>query len=347
MLTKRTPWQVVLILLLAAACTRAPVSDELSIEFSEDHDDVVVTAQTSFDLRVQDDGARARIESARQAALAGVDPWSVRFARLEPEVERTTLQRTRGELDRVIRSVRIRSSELQDVFSDTSITVDLLEGDGWRELSFYTGAASRATREQERQFAENLAGWSRSVARYFSAVETLYGYLDSQPSRARYVFAALLHEEGPDGAPPLITEEEQPLVDAVLASMDEIANRMDRQQGRAEGLAEEADLLFNPFPARVTVIAPGDVLSSEGFSASEGRRVVVEPVDLFQAIARLEGRWISPDPLAALLEDEVPSSESMAAIPRRAELVSGAGEIATAIREQLVRPKRYAVRWRE
>jgi hypothetical protein len=183
------------------------------------------------------------------------------------------------------------------------------------------------------------------VARYFESLHHLYSYLDDQPQRARYVFAALVNEKGEDGSEPLVSEDEEPLVNGVLASMEAIATRLDAQQERGASLAEEADLLFNPFPARITVRVPGDVLASQGFP-TEGD-LVIERVDLLSVVAELEGRWVSPDPLSLLLRDTTPTAAGMASLPRHAASVVSPGEIADAIRERMVRPRSYVVRFRD
>lgn len=335
------------LLFVFAACTRAPVTDQVTIEPSSEDDTMTVTVQTTFLLSPPSDEVRARVEAARAAALAGTDPWSVRFARLRtPDEERLTLEKTRGALERVTRAARIPSDDLQQLLSDTGITVDVLRGEGWRELRLYPGSSGRATREQQAEFERTLDVWSRSVARYFTAMHHLYRYLDEHPHRERAVLAALLEEKGADGlVPPVFEEEEQPLLDAVTRSMDEITTRMDTEEGRT-AVFELADLVYNPFPGRIVIQAPGDVLASEGFTA-KGNEVRIEPVDLFESLAGLEGRWISPDPLAALLRDEKVTSEQLAEAERRSSAVVSGSEVTRAIREQLVRPRTYVVRWRE
>lgn len=74
--------------------------------------------------------------------------------------------------------------------------------------------------------------------------------------------------------------------------------------------------------------------------------LTIEPVDLFAAIAGLEGRWITPDPLAALLREEEVTAAQLASVPRRSESIVSSGSVTTAIREQLAPPGRYSVRWR-
>lgn len=327
--------------LLLFACTNPPVQDDVTIQFSDDSDLVTVTAETRFEMKPANDQVRKRVDTAREAAQANADAWSMRFGRLTPESERVTLQRSRGALERVTRSVTIASDDLPRVFSDVSITMNVIRGDGWREFSIYPGTSGRATREQQRHFDEELTAWSRDVARYFAAVRHLYRYLDDNPGRAKYVFAALI--AGKDEDRPPVLEDEQPLVDAVTDSMVKIAEKMDEQNARAETFAESADLIFNPFPARMTVRVPHDPISSEGFT----KDLTIEPVDLLKSVASLEGKWLSPDPLAQLIQENVPTPEQLAAMPRKAEPVTSASEIATALREKLTRPRAYVVRWRD
>ena len=337
---------LVAVALLVSACARSPVMDDMTIEPSKTSDTMVVTVATTFELRPPNDSVRERVDGARSAALSGVDAWSVRFARLSPEEEQVTYSRSRGALERVTRSARIESDALQQLFSDANITVDYLHGEGWRELTFYPGTSGRATREQRQRFESELGRWSESVGRYFTAIDHLYDYLDDEPGRARYIFAALLGEKGVDDSEPVVTEEEQTLVEAVGTAMEEIGERTERQEGRAATFVEEADLIFNPFPARITIRPPADVLASEGFR-KEKDALIIEPVDLYTSIAALEGQWISPDPLAALLREKAPPAEEMANLPRHSRPVVSSTEIARAITNQLTRPRTYRVRWRE
>jgi len=336
-----------LVLLAAAGCARGPVTEDVSIEIAKGSDTAVVTAETYFDLAAKNEEAMSRIESARAAAISGTDPWSYRFGRVTPEVDTVTFRRNRGSLESVIRSVRIPSTDLQQVFSDTNITVHVLHGAGWSELSFYPGTTNRATRQQQLELNTALTEWSTSVARYYTAIDHLYTYVNANPQRAQYLFAFLLSEKGPDEAEPVVLEEEQPFVDAVGAAMEEIASKMDSDQGRADTFSEEADLVYNPFPARMSITVPGDIISSEGFTRTKEGATVVEPVNLYGALTALEGRWISPDPLVALIREEQPTSTQLASMPRRSTPFVPATDVADAIKEKLVRPKTYTVRWKD
>jgi len=338
---------LIVALVAVAACARAPVSDEVTVEFARGSEMAVVTAATYYDLQASNAAAISRIESARAAAVSSTDPWSYRFGRVTPEVDTVTFRKNRGALESVVRSVRIPATDLQQVFSDTNITVNVLHGAGWSELSFYPGTNSRATRQQQLELNTALTAWSAAVARYYTAVDHLYTYLNANPQRASYVFEYMLGEKGVDGAEPVVLEEEQPFVDAVRTAMEEIAARMDDDEGRADTFAEEADLVYNPFPGRMTITLPGEVISSEGFTKAKEGSMVVEPVDLFAALTALEGRWVEPDPLVALLREQQTTGAQMATLVRRSTPFVPASDVADAVREKLVRPKTYTVRWKD
>jgi hypothetical protein len=325
----RKRWAAAIALLLLAACGQPPVTDEVTVRFSDESDTATVTAETKFDLQSRN----PRVDAARNAALSSTDPWSVRFARVNPELDQVTFERQRGELARVVHLVRIPANDLGRVFSDTSVTVLLTRENGWNELTLLPGTSQRATREQQRHFEEQLGVWSGDVARYFRAIDHLYDYLDEHPQRAEALFAALVASK--EDEPPLLAEEELPFVEAVMNAMERIATRMDESGAEAYSFAEEADLIFNPFPAKMT------------FRAPDAKDLVIEPVDLFAAIAGLEGKWISPDPLAALLKKEIPTAAELAEMPRKSTSMASATEIASAIREELARPKSYTLRWRD
>lgn len=304
------------------------MTDDVTLDFADD-ETVIVTAVSQLD----DD-------AARDAALAGVDPWSVRFARLNAEEERITFEKTHGTIEQVTRSMRIPRADLQRVFSDANLTVSITHADGTSELRFYPGSGSRASREQQEHFEKALESWSEAAAHYFAAIHRLYGYMDANPDRVRDLWAAVLYEENR----PVLFEEEEPYVDEVVRTMDELGTRMDEERRIAMRYAVEADLIFNPFPARITVGVPGDVLAKEGF----GEKLVIEPVNLLDAISSLEGRWISPDPFVALARDETaPTSEAFARLRRTAAFNVRPSEIREALRERLAKPATYSVRWRD
>jgi hypothetical protein len=332
---------------LLAACGGPPVVEDVRIEIGESSDEVAVIADTHFEMRPTGDQARRRVDAARAAAIAGTDPWGVRFANLRPSVDSTYVRRERGVLARLTRTVTIPADDLQLVFADTNITVRTLRGDGWRELAFHPGSSTRASRDQERHFRDELELWSRSIAAYYRAMHEVYAYLELRPERAEPLFAAMLTPGEAKENQPALLEDEQLLLEPVVTAMIVIAERMDEREDRAAGFAEEADLIYNPFPARITVQVPGSIIAHEGFSVSRDREAVIERIDLFHTLEKLEGKWLTPDPLALLLREPQAGAETIARAERRSTPNVTSDAIAAEIRARLARPASYVVRWRE
>jgi hypothetical protein len=327
---------------LAASCGTI-VHHDLTLTFDDSGERVTVAAATSIPT-TKDSKDRARDDRLRDDILAGRDEWSLRFANANPESYRVVLDRAHGELIRAERSARIDTADLQKVFFDVAVSAVVTRGDGWAELAIYPGTSTRATRPQRDDAEKKLRAYSERAVRYFAAVRTMYGYMNENPRRAKEIFGALFRDED-DGQPLLITAEEHDLVINLRRALNEIT-----EDDSTEQLEAEADLVYNPLPARIVVHVPGEPLVVEGFAAGKDRELVAEPPSLLEAVASLEGRWVTPDPLAFATRPDAgndPASEAalIAAMPRRTSAVVGTIEVGEAILQKLRPAPRYRVRW--
>jgi hypothetical protein len=337
---------IAFVLLTAAGCSKPPVEHDLVIAFPRESGNATLTVDSRFELHPANDAMRGRVEAAQSAAASGTDEWSVRFARLNADSEEVTYRRRSQKLEAIRRSATIHARDLPLFFADMNATISLHRRDGLVELALYPGTSGRASRHDRQRFEEDLTTWSEAVSRYLTAIHHLYRYMDEHPHRAAVLFSALVaNEENSELA--VQAEEEQPLIDATIATMEKIALLVDDQGEQAMSLSERADLVLNPFPARVTFRLPADVVSSSGFTASPKGELVIEPVDLIAGLASLEGRWISPDPLAAILRDEVPSGATLAGMPRHSSATTSSAAIREAVLEAIALPEQYSIVWRE
>ena len=326
----------------AASCGTV-VHHDLMLTFDESGERVTVAAATSIPTS-KDSKDRARDDRLREDILAGRDEWSLRFANANPESYRVILDRARGELIRAERSARIDTADLQKVFFDVSVSAVVTRGDGWAELAIYPGTSTRATRPQRDDAEKKLRAYSERAVRYFAALRSMYGYMNEHGPQAAEIFTALFRDED-DGQPSLITDEEHDLVIALRKALNALTEDDDVEQ-----LEAEADLVYNPLPARIVVRVPGEPLIVEGFAVGRDKELVAEPPSLLEAIASLEGRWVTPDPLAFSMRpggggDPASEAALIAAMPRRAAVVVGAIEVGDAIVEKLRPAPRYRVRW--
>lgn len=314
----------------------------VSLAFSDTGDLVTISATTTLGTAKAGTPEYAQSEEEREALLAGRDQWSVRFANADPESDRVMMQRTRGQLQSVEHSATIASENLQRFFFDTQVTVTFLRGEGWAELTIYPGTSARASRQQKQRVEKMLAVYSQRAARYFEAVRSMYFYLEEKPPRAKELFTAVYRDD--KDKPVILSDDEQSLVDAARSAIDGLFS-----SDEAQAVDRDFDLVFNPFPAEVRVLVRGEVLMNEGFTKAEDTLVIKMPT-AFEAVTKLEGRWIAPDPLAAALAakgDETPEqlATATAALPRHAASVVTASEITEALMEKMRPAPRYRVRW--
>ncbi len=335
-----------LLLLAAGACgLRSPISHSVTIAPSADGERVTVVAATDISITAHNRGVEARQNAMREAILDDRDDWSRRLRSAEPESERTVLEKRFGTLQRVERTAVIRTDELQRVFSDVGITIQMTRGDGWSELAIYPASSTRATREQRELVEQLLEVLSRDTAEYFRAVDRLYSYLRTDPMRAEAVFTLLFADEDERS----VIEEEDALIRDVIQKMEILLNRIGDAERDAVPLDEAFDLVLNPFPAEITVNPPRAAVAVESFER-RGDDVFIPRKGLLDVLGTLEGRWIAPDPLALLMradeeEKELPPPKEMAAIPRKSTAVVTPAEIQEEVLARFRPAAAYRVRW--
>ena len=158
------------------------------------------------------------------------------------------------------------------------------------------------------------------------------------------MFTAVLRDD--KDPPARVSEREQNFVDPVRSALFGLATGGEE----AQNLDHDADLVFNPFPAELKVVVAGEITAIEGFVRQPDRSVMVKMPNSLEAVSMLEGRWISPDPLAAALAaaDKTPATAiaaTIADLPRHAQPVVTASDVADAIKEKLRPAPRYRLRW--
>jgi len=234
----------------------------LVLTFNDAADLVTISATTTLGKADPGSPEAAQINEEREALLGGRDEWSVRFANANPDTDRVILQRQRGELQALEHIAAIAPENLQKFFFDTHLTVTFTRSEGWAELTIYPGSSERATRQQRDHVEKMLSLYSERAAHYFQAIRGLYAYLDEKPQRATDLFTAVFH--GEKDPPPRVSDKEEAIATGVRASMDALMTKEDE----TATLDRDFDVVFNPFPAELKVIVPGEVLSAEDLTDS-------------------------------------------------------------------------------
>jgi hypothetical protein len=329
-----------LLALFLFSCDDLP-HHEVTLAFDDSGEHITIAAETRIPEKPRDE---SRARQLREDLVGYRDEWSLRFANANPAEDRMTYERSRGTVVRVEHVARIDADNLQKFFFDVPLSATVTRGPGWAELTLYPGTSTRATRQQREDFEHKLQLYAHRAVSYFAAVRAMYGYLDENPQRANAMFHALFRDDDQE-QPVLLTETEMNLEEATRHAIENLAFG----QQDTEDLEREADLVFNPFPATLVVKVPTEPLIVEGFTREEKGRLVAHTMNLLDAVASLEGKWISPDPLAFAMRSDAKGLEDFAPViaaePRRAAAVIGEREVADALRERLQPAMRYRVRF--
>lgn len=334
------------IVLFAACGIRNPVKNSVIIEPDADTRHVTVTAKTDIIDSGSDATERERINEMRTSLLEHRDEWTPRFAALNAFSEHIAFDKTDGALRHAEHSVKISTEDLPRLLGDLG-TVQLSDSEHWMELAFYPTASTRATRQQRDHVEEAMKTWSRDAVRYFRALDALYLYLNAQPQRATPVFTILFSDNEDEHS---TIEEEDALITAVSHAMTTIIRHVDDAKRAGVTLDEEFDLVFNPLPGEIVVRVPGPILAFEGFERRDERTAAIPRAGLIDAVRSLEGKWVSPDPLAILGHSDesntpIPKPEEIAARPRHSSATVTVEEVQTALIARLKPAGTFRVRW--
>lgn len=345
-----------LLCLALVSCFEPPVLETLDLRFLADGSTVVTSAVRITTPQSESNPAlERRLAQVRRELEEGSDAWGRRFAALEPVAERFGWEKRFGEIDRGTRAALAGSpARLDAFFLDTSLDVSYEVREEVAELTITPASPARASRRQREQVASTLEEWSGHVAIYLKESADLWAYLDDRPDRARACLGALLADLLDDGVretlPPL-TEPERERIDRVQKAMEEVLAVLAVPPGEDHSADELSHLVYDPFPARLTVRLPGPPLEApEGFaSLDDGKKLTAVGPGLWEALRSLEGRWLSPDPVMLYVEKDGPGKrepldlDAFLAQPRRAAPPPDATEVRQGIEEALVPAPLYRV----
>jgi hypothetical protein len=340
-----------------SSCFEAPVREELRLRFLPNG---AVVATSTVRVTDQEDGNPAlarRLAETRRELTEGSDSWAARFGAAAASAERFSWEKRLGTLSSASRSALIAEPEgLEAFFRDTGLAVTYTVDPerGTAELSIAPGASTRATRRQREEMKKTLDAWTADVAEYLQAGQDLYSYLDDRPDRARPCIGALfgerLSEKYAATLSPLSAEEKRKL-DRLDVVMERLLEVLDVPGGAAYSPDEVSHLIYDPFPARLTLKLPGAPLSLEGFLPGADGTLTVASLGLWDALRGLEGRWLAPDPVLFYVESvqAEPANidlDAFLAKPRQSHLPPSAGEVRAAIEARLRSAPLYRVSWR-
>lgn len=322
------PLVLAAILFSLLACFDPPIRESVRLRFLPDGV-AIVTSAVELDplapVGEKNPALERRLSDLRRDLLAGLDPWAQRFESIEPAAERFSWEKHLGLLTGARRSAVLDDpGKLRSVFSDTALAVTYeIREDGVAELTIVPGVPSQATRKQRKDVERVLDDWSENVAEYLEATADLYDWLEDNPTRAeacmQELFGDVLAEqegdqpEGEADPESELSAEEQKRVDRVQEAMTKVLDVLVIPPGQDRSIDELSHLVYDPFPAPLSIQLPGEPLEVEGFEASgsEDRVWSVDTPGLWAALRSLEERWIAPDPVMVYVEHKGPNAEGL------------------------------------
>lgn len=338
-----------------------PVEESLSLTFLPDGAVKVAVETLIADPRQRFEGNPAaldRIRETRGLYAAGLDPWVRRFESLEWERETLLLEKAGGGLVRVRREGLTKSpSQLSRFFADLPLAASYERGEGFAEFSLLPLSSSRAHRQEREAFAALTEPWVALARAYERKLADLYSYLATHPDRVRpclaEVYETCLSEED-KGAKGELSPEEEALLEELGEPMGKLLEFVEVKAGQEWSADELSRRVHDPFPGRVELFFPGELLEVQGFSPATPTSVSHEGIGIWRAMGKLEGSFVFPDPLPPLLrclrEEEGAKGlrlEALTAAPRRAGPVPTEEEVRALLTAALTPAPLYRVRWRE
>jgi hypothetical protein len=340
----------------AAACFEEPVREHLHLTLIGDQAVVVTTVQEIAGPEAAESNPQlaARLDERRTAIERGWDRWRPLFDELQPGIERTTLEKEGGVAWRAVYSAattdfdavaRLLASQGLDAILDHD---QIDDHSSEHELRLYPVGSPPATSNELREVERRLDEWSVTVAEYLAEAVALYEHFERRPDRAVPCLSHLFDRHGPE--PAALDKGEEELVARLKDRIQAVARVLQVDSGEAYTLNELSRLAFDPFPARLTIAVRGEPVVVEGFVEGDG--FLERPaVDLWRALAGLEGRWLEPDLVTAMIapgpQDRQPEPvpEDFATIARRWTKAPQPSEVAAALRAELVPVELQRVRW--
>ena len=293
-----------------------------------------------------------RMEESRTTIESNLDPWSRRFALQQPLAEHRSTQWVEGNLRCSIHSAVLASfDDVVELVEEDGLTGSLTVAGGVVEVSFFPTGGSRATYTQRQEAERLLVEWSDTLAEYFESVIDLYTYLGDRPDRAVPCFAHVFDNQASVAVSGPLEAEEEELIARVKDALDAVVLALVVPEGESFSLNELTRLVYDPFPAKLTVTVDGEALQADGWIARSG--FFERPaVDAWNALESLEGRWIAPDLVTAMAspapEDSQPETDPVefAARPRFVAAAPTSADVESALLSALVPADELTLRWR-
>jgi hypothetical protein len=309
-----------LLLVLLPACRRPPIVEEMTLRF-DGRGGVVAVIRTRLDPSPGGEAAKRAVAAYRERMDRGDDPWRRSIDAAAPELERTTLERRKGELVEVTRELTLSGPEaVAGLFGDDAVRAGVTV-DGDRIELTLVPAGSRAEPGDQPRLGRAHDELVRLARAYLEATGSLYRWLESHPERREevlgHLFAELLGEDdqarlearygGDEGQDEALLA----LVEAHEESGDQLLDLLFDDQGGNEPLEVASRRALAPLRAELRVQVEGEVVEVEGFEPAGGGAggYAVPELSLLAAVAVAARSVAEPLPAETLVRHEASGEE--------------------------------------
>lgn len=343
---------VVVVCLVTCACFEEPVREHVHLTMLGGEVVVVTTVEDVAGPELAGSNQRLtdRLDEARAEIERGWDRWRPLFDELRPAAERSIVERVDGLARRAVYSGVVTSFGPIQHFLGGAGLAATLDADGpLFELQLAPVGSPPATWNERQEVERRLDEWSVTVATYLAQARELYEHLDRRPDRAVACLSHLFDSHGEESGP--LDEREEELIAALKERIEAVSEALLVGADEMFSLNELSRRAFDPFPARLTIALMGEKVAVEGFIERDGS-LERPAVELWAALAALEGRWIAPDLVTAMVApgpfdlQPHPDPELFAGLDRRYAPAPDPAEVAAALRSHLVAPDLHRVSWR-
>jgi len=328
-----------------SGCWDAPVRQRLELAFAADGtaraELVVALDSTSLWGGEEDVAVRSRLEREAAELEAGDDPRLLGFDLSGCSRKGGAWERLDGDLVEYRRWIECQEgAEVLDLLAGAPVAADLVVADGVAELSILRlGGGPAARAERDRALAQ-IDAWSEALERYYAAAWRVAAAARRHPAAAVDLWRAVFGGAAGDPERPL-TASDSAVARELSEAIDEAVRVLRPAKGEERTPDERVRDVFDPLPARLTVVLPAAAIEVEGFvAAGEGRWAAPE-AGLFGAFTALEGRWLDPEPLVARVVHGRTGGDAPLDVspflfePRRVERPPAAAEISAALLDRL------------
>ena len=297
---------------ISAGCFEDRVEEVLTIGLDENGGAAFHYAVSLHDTDMHGDRAKERVQEFQRTLADGTASWIRAFkGTRSAALIGSELRKDEGVVTGFTAWSRTTDVELAlpALLLDTPIRAQIDREPGSIGVTLFPGPALRGTRSQRRRMDAVINAWSEAISKYVETVAVLWDHIEANPARRSAVLAGMFTELGldPEHEEPSLSAREKTIIERYEKAETTVAEVFDTPKDTAYSAQELSRLVYDPYPVHMLL-----TLTDTSSRAIVRKPILVEGLEphgefawqiprtsLWDTFCRLEGQWISPDPLLA------------------------------------------------